>query len=286
MSGNHGLPRSALLFALCVALGACKEDPPPKKVDPDQPLVQRPRRPEADADSPFRNPAKEPPPGREGEQLPDAELEKALTTAKEMTANGNVSGATSALLDCANKIPASARCDGELGLLLAEVERRKAEANYYMAQAARVDDPKADAELYGRLADELRERGLFEDAITAAEFALGRDPVADRHVALSRVLQSVPDQLRRAADEMGEAFALDPENFDLLYEQATVLGQIQDAEAAESAAELFEQYLEKGAPPEDRAQAAKVRVAELRADAKRIAQEQKAAKKAAKKKSG
>jgi hypothetical protein len=286
MSVNHGLPRSALLLTLCVSLAACKEDAKPKKVDPDQPLVQRPRRPEPDPESPFTNPAKDPPTGREGEQLPDAELEKALATAKEAADGGRVAVATQALLECANKTPPSARCDGEVGLLLADVDRRKAEANYYLAEAARFDDPKASADLYGRISEELRKRGLFEDAVSAAELALAREATSARHVSLSRVLQSMPDQLARAAQEMGEAFALEPENYQLLYEQATILGQMPSAEANTQAADLFEQYIEKASPPDERVQATKVRIAELRAIAKRIAREEKAAQKAEKKKSG
>lgn len=277
MSVNRGLPGQTLLTTLCVLLGACRDEAPAKKVDPEQPVVQRPRRPEPRGDSPFRDPAKEPPEGRDGEQIPEPEIEATLAKAKTAAEAGERTQASQMLLACANKTPASARCDGELGLLLSDVSRRDAEAGYFLMEAARTDDPKADADLYGRVAVALRKRGQLEDAVTAAERAVARDDTAERHAALGRTLQSIPEQLPRAAEEMGKAFELDATKLEFLQEQATVLGQIMDADSQREAATLFQKYLEQAKVSDQDKAAIEVRIGELKSAAERIARDEKAA---------
>ncbi|GEM_PF-5447434 len=88
----------------------------------------------------FRNPDLSPPPPREGKQLAAPELERVFATADEYLRAKNDVKAMGALMSCANRIPASARCEGELGLVLDRMGRRRAEARYYLSQAARTDD--------------------------------------------------------------------------------------------------------------------------------------------------
>jgi tetratricopeptide (TPR) repeat protein len=260
-----------------LALGACRGDKPePTKVNPSEPIVKRPRRPDANPTSPFRHADKDPPTAREGEQLPEEELEEALKTSLADFADGRRSPAITGLRRCANKLPASARCDGELGLIFASIKQRRGEADYYLVQAADVDDPKADADLYGRVGDKLRQFGKLDEAASALEKALARDTTHERHAALSGVFQSVEGGLPRAADELGKAYELAPENTDYLFERATVLGQVQTAESAQLAADLFAEYLEKAVDADaTHKDMAKLRISELKDAAKVYAKREK-----------
>jgi hypothetical protein len=136
-----------------------------------------------------------------------------------------------------------------------------------LQQAARTDDAKAGAALYMAVAEQLRRRGQLEDAIAAAELAVARESTIANRVALARLLQLVPGQLDRAAEELGRAFAENGDH-ELLFEQATVIGQVRDPEHAARAAALFERYLADASPDEPRKASIEVRIGELRTLAK------------------
>ncbi|NVB40480.1 hypothetical protein G6O69_21750 [Pseudenhygromyxa sp. WMMC2535] len=225
--------------------GCDKGQPEPSKVEKVNPF-DRGQKPKSDSDSPLRNPEFEAPAGREGEQLDDEALEAALAEAAEHLAVKNVALARSVLRQCANKIPASARCDGELGLSMAKVKNRRAAAHYYMVEAAKIDDPKADADLYLRLADALRSRGEFEAAQSALEKVISRDPSAENIFTLGQVLSLQPEHLDEAVARIAEARAKD-DRLAWLYEEAVIRAQIPVREEVEAAAALLRTYLERAA---------------------------------------
>jgi tetratricopeptide (TPR) repeat protein len=259
--------RRVRLLALLLTAVACRSEAPvPTEIDPSDPLVKRPRRPPPDPDNPIRRADRHPPEGREGTQLGAPELEAALARFTDARAAGNDAVAITELRACANKNPPSARCDGELGLALVVTEGRRAEAVYYLVEATKVDDPAASADLYRRLGDRLRALGQLEEAVTAFERVLAREDTADAHAALGHALQSLPGRLEDAAAELGKAWALAPEQHGLLFDQATVLGQIREPGPSGRAADLFSTWLALPATAQDpRRPAAELRVTELRA---------------------
>lgn len=292
LSSIRNLALYTALAGLCGPAHGCGgDDPAPQKVDPDEPIVKRPRRPDRNADSPFQHADRDPPKERAGEQLGTDELEATLEKAQVEVDNNRKSAAITVLRDCANKIPASARCDGRIGILLGEIPRRKAEARYYLVEGGTADDPKADAAFYVELSETLKRFGEFDAAVTAMEHAIKREDTSEHHAKLSRVLQSMPEHLQRAADELGKAYELDSQDPELLYERATILGQIPEEAAALEGAKVFEAYLAAGKfPDEYREAATKGRITELKSMAKTYAakakEEAKAEKDGAKKGSG
>jgi tetratricopeptide (TPR) repeat protein len=255
-----------------LTLVACPSDPqntPTKVEDPkafDRPSTEpKPR----DPDSPFRDPATEPPAGREGTQVTKAEIDAILVAATAMREGGNTFEEWVQLDKCANKTPASARCDGAMGLWMAATKNRRAAGQYYLIEASKLDDPDADAELYAAVAEALRAQGLIAEASQAQEKAVARDGSALRRFQLGRLLSLQPERLSEAAEFIAGARAED-DKLEWLYEEAIVRGQIPTREDAKLAADLFEAYvarvvaLPEGDPAKIDTSTVVTRIAELR----------------------
>lgn len=253
-----------------LALFGCdKPKAAPTKVTEDSSPIKRPRR-EYNDDGPFRNPNRVAPEGREGEQLSDEELEKTIEAAKVDLENNRLSGASIQLRKCANKTPASGRCDAMLGLLMQEQGTRKADMLYYLEIATETDDPKADKKLYDDLAEANRKAGQYEPAAAAMRMSLAREDTAEGHEKLSHMLQSLPGKESEAIEELAKAYELAPERHELLFERATLLGQ--RTETVADAAEAFREYQGKvrDSDPE-KAKSLDSRIAELEGMAKAAA---------------
>jgi hypothetical protein len=244
------LARFALAVSLAggfaVGLGCNKEQPAPKKLERQSPFdrggyEKRERKP----DDPFRNPATETPAGRDGPQISEEEIDAALAEAAEAAAVENTALERIALRRCANKTPASARCDGRMGLSMIPFKNQRATALYFLSEAAVVDDPKADAALYRELGEELIRHARYDFAVSAMEKAVARDGSAEYVMAFGRLLSLVPERLDEAADRIAEARGLD-DRIEWLYEEAVIRGQIPVREQAERSLALFQEYTTRG----------------------------------------
>lgn len=247
------------------------DQPAPKKLERNSPF-DRQNKPEPDPNSPFRNPATQVPAGRDGDQQSDEAIEATLAKAAEYAASKDTAQERNALRDCANKTPASARCDGRMGLSLITSKNRRATALYYLREAAMLDDPKADASLYAEVAEALRAFGNTDHALMAMDKAVARNPTAEHLFAYGRLLSTTDDRLLEGADKMAEARAQD-DRIEWLYEEAVIRGQIPVREQAVLAHTLLGQYVERAADaPADSLPAApdtlKGRIAELASVAK------------------
>lgn len=256
-----------------LTLAACQgesKNKPTKVDDPkafDRQQVQpKPRAP----DSPFADPGIDPPPGRDGVQLGKPEIDAILASAAELGKVGNKIEERLELSKCANKTPASARCDGAMGLSLAPTKSRRAAAQYYLVEASKVDDPDAPAELYAGVAEALRSHGLIVEATQAQEKAVARDGSPARRFELGRLYSLQAERLREAADLLAGARAED-DKLEWLYEEAVVRGQIPTREDAKLAADLLEAYVARvaelpaGDPAKIDTASLVGRIAELRA---------------------
>ncbi len=253
-------------LAAFLLIGACQtpEKPAPKKLEGQ--AKGSTKKAKDDDGSVFRNPDLEPPPGREGEQLPAEELAAVVAKGEKLLAADDYQTAYRELRVCANKTPANARCEVLMAQALERRGRRRAESRYYYAEVAKNDDPTTTADTYATAAEGLRKVGAYDTAVMALKKALEREDTAELHVAMSRVKQSIPEKLEEAAMELGIAYEIAPEKHEDLHEQATVLAQ--PGKWAE-AADLFESYLEKtGGKDEAADKAVKVRIDELRRWAK------------------
>ncbi|PCC72032.1 hypothetical protein SAMN02745121_08239 [Nannocystis exedens] len=218
---------AVLVAALLAACGGTPTPPPPTKVE----VSSHPAEPQPvarDAHNPFRRADRDPPPPRSEPQLPQAELDKALAAAAAARAAGNDVEVTQALLPCANKIPKSTRCEGELALVLAKSPGHKAESDYYLKHAIADDDPSADADFYGRLAEALRVAPMLPEAAVALQRRIARlpEPSAADWVALAEVLQGVPRREAEAAEALQRAFELDPSQLKYLRDAGELLSQV------------------------------------------------------------
>jgi tetratricopeptide (TPR) repeat protein len=243
-------PGLFLIGVLAVSPGpGCVDDdkPEPSKLERTSPYERDVRPSKTDTpNNPLRNPAYEAPTGPDGPQLPEAELEAVLAEAAKHAAAGDKTQQSIALGKCANKTPPSARCDGELGLSIIDSKNRRAAALYYLASAAGVDDPKADASLYARVGTALSRHGKHGESIAAFERAIARDPSAENLFLLGQALSLTPDRLLEAADRIAEARAKD-DRINWLHDEAVIRGQIPTREQAEAALALFRQYAERSA---------------------------------------
>jgi tetratricopeptide (TPR) repeat protein len=232
----------ALAPALLAATGCGgSTEPAPTKLERQTPFDRGAPRPAAGPDDLLRNPATDTPRAREGAQLTDDEIDAILAEAEEHMKVDNVALARTVLQKCANKVPASARCDGHLGLTMADAKNWRATAHYYLMEAASVDDPKADAALYLKIGEALRRHGRTEHAILALDKAVARDPSAEPLFALGRVLSLVQARLPEGAERIAEARAMD-DKIEWLYEEAVIRGQIPVREQAARSLQLFEDY--------------------------------------------
>lgn len=240
--------RSAMLaIAAVLFTGACGSppaEPEPTKLAERQALVDPQVR--ADTKSHFADPKVDAPGPREP-QIDEAAIEAALTEAKAQVDAGAPQRALPALGRCANKTPASARCDGEMGIILAELGTQEAHMRYFLSEAAQVDDPKADASLYRRIAAAARKRGQHPARADAMATLIGRgEATVDDYVERARALSADSARLREAAAVLKVAIDKAPERHDLLLERAVIIAQTQDfAEGAD----LLRKYLELA--PED-----------------------------------
>ncbi|MFY0535808.1 hypothetical protein [Nannocystis pusilla] len=215
---------AAALFAAC---GGTPTPPPPTRVEiSSHPAEHQP--PARDAHNPFRRADRDPPPPRSEPQLPPAELDKVLAAAAAARAAGDDVELTQALLPCANKIPKSTRCEGELALVLAKSPGHKAESDYYLKHAIADDDPAADADFYGRLAEALRIAPMLPEAAVALQRRIARlpEPTAADWAALAEVLQGVPRREAEAAEALQRAFERDPSQLKYLRDAGELLSQV------------------------------------------------------------
>ena len=200
--------------------------------------------------SPFINPNKEPPPPRSEPQLPPAELAATLAKADQERQIGNVAEASLTLHSCANKVPQSVRCEGELAALIASMPRRKYEAEYYLKQAIAGDEPDLDAAYYRRLGEALQSKGMYEAAATAFTRMIERSKpaaTAADHYLLAVVLQGVPSRIAEASEQLRRAYELDPTQHAWLRDEAILLGQQSDKIA--QAIVRFEEFKTKTQDP-------------------------------------
>lgn len=213
---------------------------------------------------PFRNPNETPPGEREGEQLPIDELDKTLIEAQRYTDQGDTVRAMHLLYRCANKIPASARCEGELGMLMLEAKTRKPHADYFVREAAKLDDPDANVSFYRRLAETTNKWAQFDASTAAWERVLqrvGDEATADDYAGYAAALQGERTRKQEAIAALAKAYELAPDRHEYLRDQATLVAQTDDASKA---IELFERYKGTGhASPKETA-AIDARIATLR----------------------
>ncbi|KIG19577.1 hypothetical protein DB30_00086 [Enhygromyxa salina] len=249
------------VFALALAGGAVtvaatgcgtQEKVEPKLVEQGSPFDRGAKpKPPPDPNDPLRNPAYETPRGRDGDQVSDERIDAVLAEAAGFAKIDDVAQQRNVLRECANKTPPSARCDGEMGLAMIQAKNRRAAALYYLTEAAAVDDPKAGAELYARIGEQLRQHGKLVEATVALERAIARDEAAEYLFALGQVLSLQQEHLVEGANRMAQARAKD-DRIEWLHDEAVIRGQIPVREQAVAALELFQLYVEraKGLPAE------------------------------------
>ncbi|HEY0134379.1 MAG TPA: tetratricopeptide repeat protein [Nannocystis sp.] len=224
------LVTSSGLACLITFLVACSgpEAPPASKLSETKNLIQQPTPARKDIPSPFVNPNKEPPPPRSEPQVPPAELASALARSEAARKIGDDLEASLALRACANKVPQSVQCEGELAIVLAKMPRHKYEAEYYLKQAIAADDPALTADYYRRLGEALYKKGMFLESITAYERMVTRTPkpTADDYNQLAVALQAAPERVLDAAEALRKAYELDGTRHEWLRDQAILLGQV------------------------------------------------------------
>lgn len=246
-------------WVMVVALGAAacsSPDPGATKLedDPKRTRLGQPQKPPRPANPALKSAELDAPTSTEGPALAAEKIDAILASyhaEKDKLADVQ---AAAILRPCANREPASARCDGELGLLLLPIERRRASALYYTTRAASVDDPAASAELYARLAEALRPHGKYAEAAQAYAHAIAREDKAEYHARRSAMLQSMPGDnatkvgfAREAADELATARSMEP-NWAWMRDEAVLRARIPDQ--WEQAKSLLEQV--SATAPDDR----------------------------------
>lgn len=253
--------RALLVGALAVAgCSGAAEQPDPTPLSKESALVDPPKRPPRTG--PFRNPNVDPPDPRSGAQLDEAALETALAEARALIEAGETNPAILKLRPCANKEPASGRCDAEIGMLMLALGTRKAHGNYFLDEGATRDDPKADAAFYRRVAEAARRYGRHASAASAMAKVLAREPdAADDWIALSRALQADEARIEEAIAALDEALKRDATNPEIRFERAVLVGQTPDTEGAIAA---FEDYLRVAPADAPSIGMAKERLSDLR----------------------
>lgn len=233
------LPLLALAFAGSIG---CSGDPVPTPTKIDESQVDSLKRPVKDhskkPSSGFSRPDFNTPLKTDGPQISDEAIEKVLTTALAAQKAGDETNAMGQFRSCSNRDTVSVRCEGELGLILAGRKRRRATAMYYLERAAKVNDPKASADLYARMGDKLRRLGSLELSVDAWAYALEREDTAEYHAGRSAPLQSINGRLAEAADELAKARALDDRD-QWMIDEGIVRGMLRTPEENEKALALL-----------------------------------------------
>jgi tetratricopeptide (TPR) repeat protein len=243
---------AVLVVVLLAACGGTPTPPAPTKVEQStHPVDQQPIA--RDPHNPFRRPDRDPPPPRSEPQIPAAELDAALAAAAAARTAGDDAEVARVLFPCANKIPKSTRCEGELAMALAGSPGRKAEVQYFLDHAIADDDPGADADFYARLADTLLRQSMQQQAAVALQRRLARlpEPSAADYARLSEVLQGVPQREVEAAELLQQAFERDPTKLQYLRDAGMLLSQVPGRGA--EALVLLERYRDaiRGIQPEE-----------------------------------
>jgi tetratricopeptide (TPR) repeat protein len=231
------------LAAVLLACGSPSAPAPTKVSEQGNLLAPKPAAPAIE--SPFVNPDRDPPKPRSEPQLPAEELAAVLAKAEQERKIDALVQSSLTLRQCANKIPQSVKCEGELAAILAKAPRHRYEAEYYLSQAIGADEPGLDADYYRRLGEGLQARGRFNDAATAYERMIERSPkpTAADHALLATVLQGVPARLSDASEQLRKAYELDPTRHEWLRDEAILLGQQPDKIA--QAIARFEEFKTK-----------------------------------------
>ena len=221
---------------------ACKRDEPaPTKVSEREPLIQPPTKPKRTG--PFTDPNVDPPGPRETGQLDGEELQRSIAKARARIEAGELIVGMQILRRCANKTPQSVPCEAELGMALAKAKKYKAHARYFMAEAAKVDDPQTPTDTYRKLAAAASDFAQYATTATALGVVVNRgEATSEDYAALAVALQADPSRTGEAIDAYARAYELDPKGYEYLREQATLLAQVQEHEKA---IELFKAYKEK-----------------------------------------
>jgi tetratricopeptide (TPR) repeat protein len=245
--------------ALVLVLGtACPAPDGASGADASPPAPSRPAAAEPEAATALPGPP-------EGAQLDETALETTLAEASQQLQDRQPEAATETLAPCANKVPASPRCDTLMGLALygqRSVPLRP-RAGHFLDQGLRVDDPKADVDWYRRVGTEARRFGRHDAGAVAFRYALARpgEHLLD-WVALSQALQSDDGRVREAIEALDEALKLAPERADLWWDKGTLLAQT--SRTAEAVGAL-ERYLELAPADDDMLDSTRARLPDLRA---------------------
>lgn len=248
-AGHGGALRTAPYVAVSAALLlACNRGAPREEQQQAQtpPIVKAPPRPAEprEAKGPIRNPQKDRPPERSGDQLPDGELEAALKQATKERDKGDLLAAMQTLRKCINKIPASARCEGEYAFLAYETGRRRAEVHYYLEQVAATDAPKAKPDFYRRVGATAMKAAKYDLAVPilqkATEGTKKQVEPAD-FARYAKALQALGER-EQAVNALTEAYTRDPKSHEWLFERAVLVAQLQ---RTKEAAKLMEEYYGK-----------------------------------------
>jgi tetratricopeptide (TPR) repeat protein len=189
---------------------------------------------------PFSNPDTDPPKERSEPQLPLEKLQAELQLAREQLARGQHLPAIGHLDRCANKVPQSLECEGELGVVLADTKRRKAHAIYYLEQVAKADPAEGDTDLYRRVGQAALKLARFEAAERALGIVVAREEATAKDYGdYAAAVQGAKGSLELAIDAYLKGYELDPTQTLWLREVSTLLSQTGDDERA---LQYLEQY--------------------------------------------
>lgn len=218
----------------------CKSDPPaPVRVAEQDPIIEPRVRPERTG--PFRNPNVDAPSPRQGKQLDAEALAATRKQARDQFADGKPDLAISTLQRCANKIPQSIECEGELALLLLRTKKQKAVADYYLDEASIARPATAQTSQYRRMGTVALENARYEAATAALQIVVDRDEATvDDYINYGRTLRRDRARLEEAIEAYAKAHALDPKRHALLDDQAKLLERQGDHSGA---ADMLRRYI-------------------------------------------
>jgi tetratricopeptide (TPR) repeat protein len=236
-----GASSTLVAVAMAVVLVGCSE-PKQETEDAAKSVVATPVEKDAKTKR-FPHPDENPPPARNGDQLPADELEAVLAEAAAQVTKGDDLAAVLTLRKCVNKLQPSPRCEGEMGIAMWKVGNHRAHARFYVEAAASMDDPKADAAFWRRLGDAAMRMARFESATSAYEKMVATGGTsADDYRKLSKAMQGKKADVKEVISVLRKAYEAAPTEHQLLFEIAVLTAQIPDNAKAKT---LLEEYLEK-----------------------------------------